>query len=114
MGLLVVLGHTGCGAVAAATQVQLANCLKALLERLETPVGEAIKSSASDDVSQMVELGIQLNVWHTIEELLRTSSTLRAAVLEGRLEIQGCLLLGKWSCQLDGTAPRTVKIAQWL
>merc|ERR1711879_107629 len=89
MGLLVVLGHTGCGAVAAATQVQLANCLKALLERLETPVGEAIKSSASDDVSQMVELGIQLNVWHTIEELLRTSSTLRTAVLEGRLEIQG-------------------------
>lgn len=95
--LLVVLGHTGCGAVAAATQVQLANsggeglsdCLKALLERLEKPVGEAIKSSNSNEVSEMVELGIQLNVWHTIEELLRTSSTLKAAVLDGKLEIHG-------------------------
>jgi len=95
--LLVVLGHTGCGAVAAATQVQLANsggeglsdCLKALLERLEKPVNEAINSSNSNEVSQMVELGIQLNVWHTIEELLRASSTLKAAVLAGKLEIHG-------------------------
>lgn len=103
--LLLVLGHTGCGAVAAATQVQLANsggeglseCLKALLERLEKPVSEAIKSDTSNEVPQMVELGIQLNVWHTIEELLRTSSALKTAVLEGKLEIHGgvyCLETG--------------------
>lgn len=94
--LVVVLGHTNCGAVAAATGTRIAqsteglsDCLKALVERLEQPVDEAIKQSPGATQCDIVELGIKLNVWHTIEELLRNSSVLKAALLAGTLEIHG-------------------------
>jgi len=94
--LVVVLGHTNCGAVAAATGTRIAqsteglsDCLKALVERLEQPVDEAIKQSPGAAQKDIVELGIKLNVWHTIEELIRNSSVLKTALLAGKLEIHG-------------------------
>jgi len=94
--LLLVLGHTNCGAVAAATGTRIAqsteglsDCLKALVELLEQPVDEAIKQSPGATQSDIVELGIKLNVWHTIEELIRKSSVLKSALLAGTLEIHG-------------------------
>jgi len=94
--LVVVLGHTNCGAVAAATGTRVAqstdglsDCLKALVERLEIPVDEAIKQSPGAAQSDIVELGIKLNVWHTIEELIRNSSVMKTALLAGKLEIHG-------------------------
>lgn len=94
--LVVVLGHTNCGAVAAATGTRIAqsteglsDCLKALVERLEQPVDEAIKQSPGATQNDIVELGIKLNVWHTIEELIRNSSVLKTALLANKLEIHG-------------------------
>jgi carbonic anhydrase len=121
--LLVVLGHTNCGAVAAATGTRiskstdgLSECLKALVERLEVPVDAAISQHPNGEQSGIVELGIKLNVWHTMEELIRNSSVLKSALLDGKLEIHGgvyCLENGTvdWMGQhpeqsrlLDGSA----------
>lgn len=95
--LLVVLGHTNCGAVAATAGTRisrstegLSDSLKALVSRLEVPVDEAIKQSKpGESQANIVELGIKLNVWHTIEELIRNSSVVKSALLAGTLEIHG-------------------------
>lgn len=74
--LVVVLGHTNCGAVAAA--IAKSNDGDQAIEQLP--------GAAQSDI---VELGIKLNVWHTIKELIQSSSVLKASLLAGKLEIHG-------------------------
>merc|ERR1719163_1191204 len=92
--LIVVLGHTQCGAVAAALQAHLASekmgdevplGLRCLLEWLETPVAMAVEQSSSAALEDQVELAIELNVWHTIQQLLTKSKVLQDAVEKGTL-----------------------------
>eukprot|EP00443_Scrippsiella_acuminata_P000916 CAMPEP_0115220330 /NCGR_PEP_ID=MMETSP0270-20121206/27390_1 /TAXON_ID=71861 /ORGANISM="Scrippsiella trochoidea, Strain CCMP3099" /LENGTH=1070 /DNA_ID=CAMNT_0002634379 /DNA_START=14 /DNA_END=3226 /DNA_ORIENTATION=+ len=96
--MLVVLGHTSCGAVAAAMDAHLAkersgddvpDGLKALLERLAVPVKMAAAQCSSNALADKVALAIELNVWHTIEQLLANSKVMRDAVAAGSLQIQG-------------------------
>eukprot|EP00928_Gymnodinium_smaydae_P087040 TRINITY_DN7139_c0_g1_i1.p1 TRINITY_DN7139_c0_g1~~TRINITY_DN7139_c0_g1_i1.p1 ORF type:complete len:1095 (+),score=184.92 TRINITY_DN7139_c0_g1_i1:189-3473(+) len=95
---LMVLGHTLCGAVAAAMEAHLASeksgegvpdGLRCLLERLQTPVKMAVEQSTSSVLADRVSLAIELNVWHTIEQLLASSSVLQKAVESGDLQIHG-------------------------
>eukprot|EP00928_Gymnodinium_smaydae_P087042 TRINITY_DN7139_c0_g1_i6.p1 TRINITY_DN7139_c0_g1~~TRINITY_DN7139_c0_g1_i6.p1 ORF type:complete len:888 (+),score=153.93 TRINITY_DN7139_c0_g1_i6:679-3342(+) len=95
---LMVLGHTLCGAVAAAMEAHLASekkgvdvpeGLRCLLERLKTPVQQAVEQSDNTVLADRVSLAIELNVWHTIEQLLESSLVLQSAVAAGNLEIHG-------------------------
>ncbi|MCX5930637.1 MAG: carbonic anhydrase [Cyanobacteria bacterium] len=77
--LILVMGHSGCGAVTAA----LAEApLTPLLEQLVTPIRAALQ--LGDDLS----LAIRHNASHSARELSRRSSLLREAVGAGRLRIQ--------------------------
>jgi len=67
----------------------MSECLKALLACLDVPVAAALKQHDNGDVPGCVELGIKLNIWHTIEELVRKSSVLKQSILDGKLEIHG-------------------------
>ncbi len=77
--LILVMGHSGCGAVTAA----LAEApLTPLLEHLVTPIRAALEPG--DDLSQ----AIRHNACHSAQELSRRSALLRQAVSSGRLRIQ--------------------------
>ena len=89
--LIVVLGHTSCGAVKGAIdQAQLGN-LTAMLQNIEPAIGQVTPgaagrtSSDSDYVNRVVEE----NVRQTVADIRRRSSVLDARVAVGSLEIVG-------------------------
>ena len=86
--LLVVLGHTGCGAVTAACKGgELPGHLPALINKIKPAVTKARAVAATPD--RLVPTAIQANVWQQIEEIYFQSSILREKVKEGALQIVG-------------------------
>jgi carbonic anhydrase len=84
--MLVVMGHTRCGAVTAAAEhpaeQQLSPNLRALLGRLEPSVEKARASGKQGQ--DLVELAIRANVHRTLAEARSRSALLRSLEHEGR------------------------------
>jgi carbonic anhydrase len=82
--LILVLGHTACGAVTAATQrVELGN-ITALLSKI-TPVVDTFKEEvAVDEVAKR-------NVQYSIERIRTESAILKQMELEGKILIKGAM-----------------------
>jgi len=98
--LLVVLGHTKCGAVAAAMEAHLntasANSgipegLNELLSRIRPAVEKAAEKKREAPMAEKVACAIELNVWRTIEELLWNSTVLKGAAASGELQLHGAV-----------------------
>lgn len=86
--LLVVLGHTGCGAVTAACQGgELPGHLHALIDRIAPAVTRA--KAVTDIPEHLVPAAIQANVWQQIETVIGSSSIVREKLKEGALQIVG-------------------------
>ncbi|MBI1839485.1 MAG: carbonic anhydrase [Verrucomicrobia bacterium] len=86
--LLVVLGHSGCGAVSAACKGgELHGHLPALISRIQPAVAKARAAAATPD--RVIPTAIQANVWQQIEEIYFQSSIVREKVREGALQIVG-------------------------
>ncbi|CAJ1412967.1 unnamed protein product [Effrenium voratum] len=96
--LILVLGHTNCGAIAGATKTYLeakvpqkaGSALQGLLQDLgavaEQAVQEAGPGASADEVTARA---VKVNVYHTMSFLLRFSESIRSAVREGTVQIQG-------------------------
>lgn len=90
--LLVVMGHTKCGAVAAAvSRAQTEGSIPTLLREIEPAVRRAQNQNPSAEAAQLVPSATRENVWQTVTTLLRTSSTCREAVASGKLRIVGAV-----------------------
>ncbi|CAJ1351961.1 unnamed protein product [Effrenium voratum] len=98
--LILVLGHTSCGAIKGATKAyiaskagkapQVSKALDALLNGLSVVAGKAeaqLGSGASEE--QIADLSVKLNVFHTIDFLLQYSGVVREKVISGEVDIQG-------------------------
>jgi carbonic anhydrase len=90
--ILVVLGHTDCGAVTAATTcVEVGGHIAPLLERI-SPVVEKARSRYPDlRGPELVPRVIELNVWQSIEELFRASPEIVKLVVAGELHVFGAV-----------------------
>merc|ERR1712045_694466 len=99
--LLVVLGHTKCGALAGATKVALSDggsspasrsCLDEYLIGLQPAVQEA-RGQLSEGASagEVADLAIKTNIFHTIQNLLIYSTTLRGKVASGEVQLHGAV-----------------------
>jgi carbonic anhydrase len=88
--LLVVMGHTKCGAVTAVvTGAELHGQLPKLAERIRPA---AIRAAAeSPKPAEAVPGAIRENVWQSISDLVRTSETIRDAAAGGKLAIVGAI-----------------------
>jgi carbonic anhydrase len=88
--LLVVLGHTKCGAVTAvATGAELHGHLEQLAEQIKPA---AVKARAqTTNATEVVAKAIEANIWGTIETILRESPEVRELVAGGRVQIVGAL-----------------------
>jgi len=86
--LLLVLGHTKCGAVTAAVKkADVHGSLPALLAHIDPACERAKASGAADQVDRAIEE----NVWETIYSLYVGSTELRELSREGHLKIIGAI-----------------------
>lgn len=90
--LLVVMGHTKCGAVAAATGEKLpTGALGRLVAHISPAVDRARKGNPGTDSKDLVAFAVRENVWQTVFDLLKESDEIRTAVKSGQLRVVGAV-----------------------
>lgn len=111
--LLVVLGHTDCGAVTAATVgMEVHGTIKAIVDKISPAVEQAHVAHPELNGKALVPCAIEANVWHAVEELLKNSIIARRQIEAGKLKVVGAIYDVK-SGQVNwlGEHPQQ---AQWL
>jgi carbonic anhydrase len=90
--LVVVLGHTKCGAVdAAVSGAELTGSLPKLMEEIRPAVEAARQKFPKLDGKALVAAAIEENVWKSIEDLLRGSQPIRQVVKDKRVLVVGAI-----------------------
>lgn len=91
--LVVVLGHTACGAIkGACDDVALGN-LTALVAKLRPTVASvSYAGDRSSKNGQFVEMVAEANVRRTVQEILQRSPVLREMVARGEVKVVGAML----------------------
>lgn len=117
--LILVLGHTECGAIAGAAQTFMQNNTSApgsaleglLLELTHVAQNAAEELGPGVELQQLAQHAVKVNVFHSIDFLLRYSNTLRSLVNSGDLEIQGGIYhLATGRVEFLGRSPRQVEL----
>lgn len=90
--LLVVMGHSKCGAVAAAASgAEVHGKVASLIAHVQPAVNRAKASNPNASGDELVALAVRENVWQSIADLLRESSAVREAVEAGKLTVVGAV-----------------------
>jgi carbonic anhydrase len=90
--LVVVLGHSSCGAVtAAAMGAEVHGSTAALVEHIRPAVEKARQAVPNATKEQLLPVAIEDNVWQAIDDLFRQSPTVRERVEAGKLKVVGAL-----------------------
>jgi carbonic anhydrase len=90
--LLVVLGHTGCGAVTAAvTHAEVHGSIPPLLAHIQPAVRTARHDHPGLKREELIPEAIRANVFHSIEELFARSEAIRTRVRAGKLKVVGAI-----------------------
>lgn len=86
--LLIVMGHTHCGAVAAAVEGQVVSPnIVRLVEGIRKVVDKVRQESPEPSEEELIEKVTEKNVWQSIEEILANSPAVHKRFSEGKLEI---------------------------
>lgn len=95
--VLVVLGHTQCGAVTAVTQAvkgrghALERNIPPLVDNIQPAVEKAIALNPDAGISDLVPVAIEENVWTGIHDLFMKSPATRDIVRSGRAKVVGAI-----------------------
>lgn len=90
--LVVVLGHTKCGAVTAAAQkAESQGNLKSLVQMIQPAVERAEQKKPKPEGDELVQAAITENVWQAIADLLTKSEEVRELVGEGKVRVVGAI-----------------------
>lgn len=95
--VLVVLGHTQCGAVTAVTHAvhghghPLERNIPALVDNIEPAVKRAIAANPKLEGDKVIPAAIEENVWQGIEDLFMTSPATRDLVKAGQVKVVGAI-----------------------
>ncbi|MFZ5775981.1 MAG: carbonic anhydrase [Thermodesulfobacteriota bacterium] len=95
--VLVVLGHTQCGAVTAVTDAvqghghALERNIPPLVENIAPAVKRAIAQHPEAKGKDVVPYGIEENVWQGIEDLFTNSAAVRELVKGGKAKVVGAI-----------------------
>lgn len=95
--VLVVMGHTQCGAVTAVTQAlngeghRLERNIPALVDNIEPAVKRAMVTHKDMKGDEIIPYAIEENVWQGIEDLFMKSPATRNLVKEGKAKVVGAI-----------------------
>ncbi len=90
--LLVVLGHTNCGAVTAVvTGATTHGSIPALLKNIQPSVAKVLIANPGLIGSALVNAGVVENVWHSIEQVLTKSRAVQERVKAGKVKVVGAV-----------------------
>jgi methyl-accepting chemotaxis protein/carbonic anhydrase len=90
--LLVVLGHTGCGAVTAvATGAEVHGSIPLLVNNIGPAVETARKKDPTLKGKDLVPSAIRENIWQAINDIFSNSEEVRERVASGKLRVVGAL-----------------------
>ena len=95
--VLVVLGHTQCGAVTAVTHSlqgkghPLERNIPPLIDNIEPAVKRALKKHPDQKGDSVIPYAIEENVWQTIEDLFMKSSATRGLVKSNKVQVVGAI-----------------------
>ena len=95
--VLVVLGHTQCGAVTAVTHAlegkghQLERNIPPLVDNIIPAVKRAMHQHKDAHGDQVIPLAIEENVWQSIEDLFMRSPASREIVKSGQAKVIGAI-----------------------
>jgi carbonic anhydrase len=88
--LLIVMGHTKCGAVTAVVkEAELHGHLHALAEKIKPAVAKS-KVEATE-TEEVVPKAIQANVWQIMEDIIKESSDVRTKLEAGQVSLLGAV-----------------------
>jgi len=88
--VVLVLGHTSCGAVTAAVQNAKAHGnISEIVNQIRPAVAKAKEWSPNASGEELLNKSIKANVWLTMEHILRKSQEVRAQVEAGRILLVG-------------------------
>ncbi|MBU1139136.1 MAG: carbonic anhydrase [Proteobacteria bacterium] len=95
--VLVVLGHTQCGAVTAVTGVvqghghALERNIPPLVDNIIPAVKKAITDNPDVQGADVIPFGIEENIWQGIEDLFMSSPSSRDMVKSGKVKVVGAI-----------------------
>ncbi|MCH8836766.1 MAG: hypothetical protein IIA60_03065, partial [Candidatus Marinimicrobia bacterium] len=90
--LMLVLGHTGCGAVTAVVEeAEVHGSIPELVDNIIPAVRRARSAHPSARGRQLVNYAVEENVWQSIDDLFRGSEEVRHLVSSGGLIVQGAV-----------------------
>lgn len=90
--LLVVMGHTKCGAVAAAASgAEVHGKIAGILSEIAPAVERARKNNPSATPEELAAASVRENVWQTIFDLYRSSPDVRQAAARGQIKVVGAV-----------------------
>ena len=88
--MLIVMGHTKCGAVTAVAKgAELHGHLHALADKIKPAVEKA--KAGTTEADELVPKAIQANVWQTIEDIVKQSIVVREKLAAGKVSILGAV-----------------------
>ena len=90
--LVVILGHSHCGAVEAAVGcTNERDHVNQILKRISPAVEAARRADPSLDGEELVAASVRQNVFHSMEELLKEAEEVRERVGEARVDVVGAV-----------------------
>ena len=90
--LIVVLGHTKCGAVTAAVNnSHVEGSVPAVIDHIVPAVEHARVEHPELQGDELINNAITANVWQTIADILNKSEEIRTLVLAGKLKVVGAI-----------------------
>lgn len=110
--VLMVLGHTNCGAVTAVTTgAEVHGSIPQLVDNILPAVERAKKKAPEAETTELISMAITENVWEAIASILTNSHAIAERAAEGKLVVIGAvydILSGK--VELLGTHPEQASL----
>jgi carbonic anhydrase len=90
--LIMVLGHTKCGAVTAVVKGdKVGGNVLSLIDNIQPAVQSAKVNFKNSSSEEILYQAIKANVWKSIEDILARSSEIRSLVKEGKVKVVGAM-----------------------